>query len=139
MTGSGSHARVVSSWQPAMSSAAAARSRAAAQAGSTGNGLDVTTATRTPPGAGRVTASSALMAANAVRRSATDRAMGPRTLSRVGSGRSCGTRPGEGRRPRTPQQADGMRIEPPMSSPEASVQRPAATAAALPPLEPPGV
>ena len=32
-----------------------------------------------------------------------------------------------------------MRTEPPMSSPSATVAMPAATAAALPPLEPPGV
>jgi hypothetical protein len=35
--------------------------------------------------------------------------------------------------------ADGMRIEPPLSVPVASVVVPAANAAAVPPEEPPGV
>src|SRR2546425_13171096 len=46
---------------------------------------------------------------------------------------------GEGRGPTTPQHEAGMRIEPPMSVPSATPAMPAATAAALPPLEPPGV
>ena len=37
-----------------------------------------------------------------------------------------------------PQHAAGMRIEPPKSLPSHSATRPAATAAALPPDEPPG-
>ena len=41
-------------------------------------------------------------------------------------------------RPMTPQNAAGMRIEPPVSVPVASATRPAATAAAEPPLDPPG-
>ena len=40
--------------------------------------------------------------------------------------------------PTTPQSAAGCRIEPPVSVPSASGARPAATAAAEPPLEPPG-
>src|SRR5258708_187518 len=57
----------------------------------------------------------------------------------AGSTISEGTRSGEGRRPTTPQQEAGMRIDPPMSVPIATVAIPAATATALPPLEPPGV
>ena len=48
-------------------------------------------------------------------------------------------RSGVGRSPTTPQHDAGMRTEPPMSSPSATVAMPAATAAALPPLDPPGV
>ena len=40
--------------------------------------------------------------------------------------------------PTTPQSAAGWRIEPPVSDPSASGANPAATAAADPPLEPPG-
>src|SRR5260370_34968634 len=48
-------------------------------------------------------------------------------------------RPREGLIPKSPQQDAGMRIEPPPSLPWATGARPAATAAAAPPLEPPGV
>ena len=41
-------------------------------------------------------------------------------------------------RPRTPQKAAGIRIDPPVSVPVASATRSAATAAAEPPLDPPG-
>src|SRR5262249_40044697 len=64
---------------------------------------------------------------------------GPRQLRRIGLGTSVGTTSGEGLSPVIPQQEAGMRMEPPMSSPKAMVQSPAATAAPLPPLEPPGV
>ena len=40
--------------------------------------------------------------------------------------------------PERPQQADGMRMEPPPSEPVASGTMPAASAAAAPPEEPPG-
>ena len=49
------------------------------------------------------------------------------------------TRPRVGLRPKTPQEAAGMRIEPAPSPAEAIGTRPAATAEAEPPLEPPGV
>ena len=52
---------------------------------------------------------------------------------------SMGIRPSPGLRPTTPHQAAGMRTEPPMSVPSARGTQPAATAAALPPDEPPGV
>ena len=42
-----------------------------------------------------------------------------------------------GLKPTTPQQAAGMRIEPPESEPSAASASPAASAAAEPPLEPP--
>ena len=47
------------------------------------------------------------------------------------------TRPRLGLRPTTPQQDAGMRIEPPRSLPSARPTRPAETAAALPPDDPP--
>src|SRR5438128_1816262 len=48
------------------------------------------------------------------------------------------TRPYVGFTPTTPHRAAGWRIEPPVSDPSDSGANPAATAAALPPLEPPG-
>jgi hypothetical protein len=41
--------------------------------------------------------------------------------------------------PTTPQQAAGIRMEPPVSDPSAASASPAASAAADPPLEPPAV
>jgi len=85
----------------------------------------------------------------ASRRSSAVRARGPFT-GRSGGG-WVGTPGGDGRRsvsdttpevglwPYTPQKCAGTRMDPPMSLPVASHARPAATAAALPPLEPPGV
>ena len=51
----------------------------------------------------------------------------------------CEIRPRLGLRPTSPQHAAGMRIEPPPSLPWATGTMPAATAAADPPEEPPGV
>src|SRR6185437_12385518 len=48
------------------------------------------------------------------------------------------TRPKVGFRPTMPQRLAGIRIEPPVSLPVAAMQKPAATAAAEPPEEPPG-
>src|SRR5208283_5338374 len=48
------------------------------------------------------------------------------------------TRPYVGLMPTTPQKDDGCRIEPPVSVPSAPAHNPAATAAAEPPLDPPG-
>ena len=56
-----------------------------------------------------------------------------------GNPRPSGTRPYEGLKPYTPQNAAGIRIEPPPSVPSASGPQPLATATAAPPLEPPGV
>jgi len=49
------------------------------------------------------------------------------------------TRPIVGLNPTTPQREAGIRMEPPVSVPMLPKQRPAATAAADPPLEPPGI
>ena len=73
--------------------------------------------------------------------SATVRAMGPlwaraAQMSAVGQN---GTRPSEGLKPNTPQKAAGIRIEPAPSEPWAMGPRPAATADAAPPLDPPEV
>src|SRR6202011_3341654 len=72
--------------------------------------------------------------------SATVRATTPLVASPAQSSPKSGPleiRPREGFSPTTPQQEAGMRIEPPPSPPWPSAQRPAATAAAAPPLEPP--
>src|SRR5204863_10141498 len=49
------------------------------------------------------------------------------------------SRPYVGLTPTTPQNDAGWRMEPPVSNPEASGTQRAATAAAEPPLDPPGV
>ena len=61
----------------------------------------------------------------------------PRPHHRCGCG-AWVTRPRCGLRPKRPQQADGMRIDPPPSPPIATGTSPAATATAVPPLDPPG-
>ena len=69
------------------------------------------------------------------------RAIGP-TVSKLGaSGNtpSADTSPQDGLKPTTPQHAAGSRTEPALSVPSATSQSPAASAAALPPLEPPGI
>src|SRR2546429_7391222 len=73
------------------------------------------------------------------RASATVRVIGPRDCRTVASTSSDGMRSGVGRRPTTPQHDAGMRIDPPVSPPNATDAMPAATAAPLPPLDPPGV
>jgi hypothetical protein len=52
---------------------------------------------------------------------------------------SVGTRPGEGRKPTTPQNAAGMRSDPPPSEPVQIGSMPVASATAEPPEEPPGM
>ena len=52
---------------------------------------------------------------------------------------SRGTRPKLCFKPTTPQKEEGILMDPPPSLPMATAHRPAATAAADPPLEPPGV
>ena len=74
-------------------------------------------------------------------RSRTLRAIGPSTAS-VWNGSwfgPDGTRPGEGRRPTTPQNDAGVRNEPPRSEPVASQAWPVANATAEPPELPPQV
>ena len=73
--------------------------------------------------------------------SRTERVSAPKQIQWLPS-RSCGTRgtrPLCGLRPKSPQHAAGMRIEPAPSAASAAGTRPAATAAAGPPLAPPGV
>ena len=72
--------------------------------------------------------------------SVTVRAIGPawETVPNALGGH-IGTRPNVGLSPGRPVKPHGMRIEPAPSLPSASGTRPAASAAALPPLEPPGV
>ena len=80
------------------------------------------------------------MASRKAAASATVRASGPAVLSPYVSPRGAGeTRPREGLRPKRPQHEAGMRIEPPPSDACAIGARPATTAAAAPPLDPPGV
>lgn len=81
----------------------------------------------------------AIMPSSRSAASATVRAIGP-TTPRPASRSSPdpdGTRPRDGFTPTRPHDAAGMRIEPPPSLPGANGSRPAATAAAAPPLEPP--
>ncbi len=51
----------------------------------------------------------------------------------------AGTSRYDGLWPTTPQQCDGLRIEPPMSEPSSSGVKPAASAPAEPPDDPPGL
>ena len=71
--------------------------------------------------------------------SATVRAIGPLTPRPARSGISGPSeiRPRDGLIPNSPHTLDGMRMEPPPSLPWAAGARPAATAAAAPPLDPP--
>src|SRR5215212_11811472 len=72
--------------------------------------------------------------------SRTVRVIGPRCeRSPTALGGYCGTKPNDCLSPKMPQNAAGMRIEPAPSLPCARGPRPAATAAAAPPLGPPGV
>ena len=65
--------------------------------------------------------------------SATNGAVPPKAFGRSGAG----TRPHDPLNPYTPHQAAGIRMEPPASVPSAKGTNPSATAAALPPDEPP--
>src|SRR5262245_4502804 len=73
--------------------------------------------------------------------SSTVRAIGPSTPyeSQASACGQMGTRPGEGRSPTTPQNAAGIRSEPPRSDPWASGPIPVASATAPPPVDPPHV
>ena len=93
-------------------------------------------ATKPPSGAGIAVVTSRKSAA-----SSTLRAIGPFTL-RPFQAPSCGasgTRSRCGLTPNRPHQVEGMRIDPIPSEPRAIGASPAATAAPLPPLLPPGV
>src|SRR6478735_6010043 len=73
--------------------------------------------------------------------SRTVRAIGPDVARPTGSPYRGAPliRPRVGLRPKRPQQLAGIRIDPPPSDPCATGTRPAATAAAAPPLEPPAI
>ena len=73
--------------------------------------------------------------------SATDRAIGPTATSvfQASADGSRGTAPNVGLNPTTPQNADGIRMDPPPSPPIEIGPIPAATAAPAPPDDPPGV
>src|SRR3989454_3399387 len=74
--------------------------------------------------------------------SATVRAMTPLVASPAQSSPRSGPlemRPRDGFSPTTPQHDAGIRMEPPPSPPWLRAHKPAATAAAAPPLEPPAV
>ena len=71
--------------------------------------------------------------------SATVRVTTPSTAMPNQPGARAGTRPRLGFRPTRPQHEAGIRIDPPPSLAWATGNIPAATAAAAPPLEPPGV
>ena len=68
------------------------------------------------------------------------RAIGPTWSSERASGKTpvAGMRLKVGLRPLTPQNAAGMRTEPPVSVPSASAAAPVASATPEPPLDPPG-
>ena len=87
------------------------------------------------PGSGPAMTSSIRAASRTVR------AIGPEVMSPP-RGLELGefdTRPRDGLTPTTPQQLEGIRIDPPPSVPSAIGHRQAATAAAEPPLDPPAV
>src|SRR6185295_16090290 len=78
---------------------------------------------------------------NAKARSATERPRHPEVLSvdQANAAFGLGTRPMEGRKPTTLQNAAGLRSEPPVSEPVATGTSPQASATAAPPEEPPHV
>src|SRR5258708_25652463 len=119
--------------------APAARLQASAQAESMPSAVVSTNPMRRPLVMGARYGGGAAMTEYSSFTSATERPSGAMTDRPAGSTISDGTRSGDGRRPTMPQQEAGMRIEPPMSVPIPTVAIPAQTAAALPPLEPPGV
>ena len=73
--------------------------------------------------------------------SPTDRAIGPAWSKLGASGKQplSETSPKLGLKPTIPQQAAGIRMEPPESEPSAASARPATSAAAEPPLDPPAI
>src|SRR3954451_18772261 len=88
----------------------------------------------------RSRASAPAIASSIIAASRTVLVIGPRCdRSPTALGGYCGIRPNDGLKPKMPQTAAGMRIEPAPSLPCASGPRPVATAAAAPPLDPPGV
>src|SRR5918997_2318957 len=88
----------------------------------------------------RSRSSAPAMALSIIAASRTVLVIGPRCeMSPPALGGYCGTRPNDCLNPKMPQNEAGIRIEPAPSLPWASGPSPAATAAAAPPLDPPGV
>src|ERR1700741_34880 len=87
------------------------------------------------PGSGPAVASSAAAESRTLRVNTCD-AVKPLLPSAISG--PTGLRPRVGFNPNTPQQCAGTRMEPPVSPPSAIGTAPDATAAAAPPLEPPG-
>jgi hypothetical protein len=97
-----------------------------------------------PPTPGRLSGSrwsKPLQASKYLAVSRTDRVRTPRTevSEDIPAAGPVGMRPYVALSPKRPENAAGMRIEPPPSLPVAMGSRPPATAAAVPPDEPPGV
>ena len=116
------------------SAVTAIRRRPGGAPGSSANGRSGGGAHQGSPGSYPVRTSSRAAA------SATEREIGPEVESPSSDGKGeVETRPRDGLRPKTPQQEAGILIEPPPSVPCASGISPAASAAAAPPLDPPGV
>ncbi|MNT15258.1 hypothetical protein D3C72_1503030 [compost metagenome] len=90
---------------------------------------------------GRLSSVSPLRTASKAAQQATERASGPAESSEVDNGTapSNGTRRALGLKPVSPQNALGMRIEPPVSVPSAATAMPSATLTAPPEVEPPAM
>src|SRR2546425_175844 len=146
-----------STWQPSDSNSAAASPVSSSTSGSTRakprSGVHATLrplmlpahASTYEPGSrgsdSRSRSSPPAITSSTAAASRTVRASGPtcETWSQPGKPVPSGTRPYEGFTPTSPQNAAGMRTEPPPSLPSAIGPQPLATAAAAPPLLPPGV
>ena len=148
-----------SSFAPALSSASAARSRAArnsrltltydASSLSSTRMPSIGTSAGSPIGISRTYGSmpsGPAMTRSIGIRSSARRVIGPivsiiaaTSVSTVGNCPVLGTSPGVGFRPKTPLKNAGMRIEPPMSAPSPSGEPPEPTTAPSPPDDPPAV
>ena len=128
---------VTGSFRPGSSSSA--RSHTVATAGSARSNRLVTMPTRRSPPADRPPSGRSAIVSSSRSHSSALHASGPTVSSdqAVGTTPRDETSPQLGRMPVTPQKAAGIRTEPAVSVPSAASTRPAATAAPLPPLEPP--
>ena len=143
---------IVVTWAPSDSRTPTARSQAAstsastsayprvgAQATRTGTWGSSSAANHDASGRGRARrslGSGPTATSRAVVTSVMRRAMGPLVERSIQPGAAVpppGTRPSEGFMPESPQQADGIRMDPPPSEPVARGTMPAASAAAAPP------
>ncbi len=137
-TSSDSHSMRITSW-PALARAPAARRQASRQAGWMPSAVDSAMPIRFGRPLRRVGGFSATITPRACRTPSTVRAIGAVTESPAASTSAVGTRLTDGLRPTMPQHDAGIRMEPPMSVPTATRAIPAASAAPLPPEDPPGV